>query len=100
MHQIPSVVLDGQQLILRNNGPHKIVGQSSRCKSEVKLDIILRSVLEVNESPSKLESPLEEVMTWPKSKDRVERYDIAPTGGEVEEIGIAIIRKSCSTEWF
>ena len=68
-------------------------------KFEIKLDIVLGSVLKVDERPSKLESPLHEVVTWSKSKDRVERRDIAPTGGEVEEICVAIIRKTGSTKW-
>jgi hypothetical protein len=62
------------------------------------LDIVLGSVLQVNESPSELESPLHQIMTWPKSKDRVERSNIAPTRGEVEEIRIAVHRKACSAE--
>lgn len=52
--------------------------------------------MKVNQGPPKLESPLEEVVTWLKSKDRVQRCEVATSRGEVEVVRVSIL---CETSF-
>lgn len=65
--------------------------QRIRRELKVELNIVRGAVVQVNKGPPGLEQPLEEVVTWPKGEDRVQRGDIAAAGGVVEEVAIAIL---------
>jgi len=47
--------------------------------------------MQVDESSGGLENPLEEVMTWPKGEDGVQRSDVATSSREVERVGVAVL---------
>jgi hypothetical protein len=89
--QIPAVRLDGQEFILGDNGPYKTILNSTSSEFEIELDVIRGTVVQVDESPCSLENPLEEIMTWPKSEDGVQRGDVATPSREVERVGGAVL---------
>ncbi|PPQ77779.1 hypothetical protein CVT25_011214 [Psilocybe cyanescens] len=99
-YQIPSVVLHGHEFILSYDSPDKVVGQCSRSKLKVQLNIVDGAVVQVHEGAASLECPLEEIMTWPKGKDSVQRSDIASSSGEVEEVGMAVRDQATFSLWF
>jgi hypothetical protein len=83
-NQIPAVRLDGQEFIFGDDGPYKTILQSTRREFEIKLNVVYMTIVQVNKSPGGVENPLEEIVTWPKGEDGVQRGNIATSCGEVE----------------
>jgi len=90
-NQIPAVRLDRQKFIFGDNGPYKTVLDSTRREFEIELNVISRAIVQVNESPGGLENPLEEIVTWPKGEDGVQRGNVATSSGEVERVRVAVL---------
>lgn len=67
--------------------------QSTRCKLKVKLHLVFGVELQIHHAPGELIEDLEEVVTWPKGKDGVQRRDIAASSGEVEKVRVSIGRE-------
>jgi len=89
-HQIPSVLLDREELILGDDTPDKVVVQCVGSKLKVEGEVVFGTVMEVDEGPSIVVDPLNEVVTWLEGKDGVERGDVATAGGEVVGVRVAV----------
>ena len=93
-NQIPAVRLDRQELIFGDDGPYKTIRESTRREFEIELNVICRTIVQVNKSPGGLENPLEEIVTWPKGEDGVQRSNIATSCREYERVGVAILNQA------
>lgn len=89
-HQIPSLVFDTLQLVLRHDGPNTVRNTGTILESEIQLDLIRGSVIKLDESVEKLVDELERIVTWPESERGVQSRDSATASGEYEEVGIAV----------
>ena len=73
--------------------------QCTGCEPEVKSDIVLGTVMEVNKCPCKVIYPLEKVVTWLECEDGVERRDVTTAGRKVVRVRIAIVNEVWSAAW-
>jgi hypothetical protein len=87
-------VFDGEQLVFGDDSPYEIGYRRPGLQGEIELDLVPRSVIEIDERSRGLPEVLEEIMTWAHGEDGVERRDAASACGKVEKVRETVLGQS------
>lgn len=89
-YKIPALISNGPHFILCNNGPYALRDVCGVPECEVQLKLVANSVVQVDETPSDLESVLKGIMSRTQGPNGVQGGDSTPPSREIEVVRIAV----------